>query len=102
MRLDMPKILLCDATVCAFNKNEQCHAFAITVGDGVPAMCDTSIISDKEGGLAGIQGGVGACKVESCKFNKYFECSAPGIRVQLHTDHADCVTYSERDEKQVA
>jgi hypothetical protein len=41
-------------------------------------------------------GGVGACKVEDCRFNSMFECSASGINVAIHSGHADCATYSPR------
>jgi hypothetical protein len=37
--------------------------------------------------------GVGACKVNHCKFNKSLTCSAPGITVGHHEHHADCKTY---------
>ncbi len=96
MKTQLPDILDCGATVCAYNQKNQCHAFAITVGDGDHPMCDTGIISDRKGGLPSMTGKVGACKVEHCQFNTAFECSAPGIHVGLHTGHADCSTFKAR------
>jgi hypothetical protein len=39
---------------------------------------------------------VGACKESDCFFNKSLECSAPGIDVGLHENHADCITFRPR------
>ena len=96
MKMEMPKIIDCNATVCAYNKENQCHALAITVGDGNCPMCDTGIITDKKGGVADTTGKVGACKEDQCRFNAAFECNAPGIHVALHSNHADCSTFKPR------
>ena len=68
---------------------------AITVGDSHPT-CDTFTNSSQKAGVQEIMGGVGACKVDSCKFNQSLECSAPEIQVSIHQDHACCKTFSER------
>lgn len=69
---------------------------AITVGDSRHAACDTFFKSKNKGGVSDITGGVGACKVESCKFNKMLECSATGINVSAHSGHGDCITFAQR------
>jgi hypothetical protein len=40
--------------------------------------------------------GVGACKVSACRYNQDYECAAEAIRVGLHQDHADCLTFTTR------
>ncbi len=80
---------------CAYNKSSECHAMAITVGGKTP-ICDTCMKSTIKGGVLDMTAGVGACKVEGCKFNEMLECSASGIHVERHTDHAECNTFTAR------
>lgn len=94
MAMQIPQILDCEVTQCSYNMNKMCHAVAITVGNSKHAMCDTFYKSSQKGGATEITGSVGACKADDCKYNKSLECSAPGIRVANHSDHADCSTYS--------
>lgn len=94
--MDMPKILECTVSSCAYNTENKCHAIAITVGDGKCPMCDTGIISSLKGGIADLIGGVGACKEINCQFNKSLECNAKSIRVTLHSNHADCSTFKAK------
>lgn len=91
----MPKIKVCDVNQCAYNNQNICHAMAITVGDSHPT-CDTFTNSSSKAGVQEITGGVGACKVDNCKFNESLECSAPNIQVSFHQDHACCKTFTER------
>lgn len=95
MSMKMPKINKCDMRDCSYNKNDQCHALAITVGGNHP-MCDTYLHASARGGDIESIGSVGACKVDSCKFNKSLECSAGQISVGLHGNHADCKTFIQR------
>jgi hypothetical protein len=92
--MNMAKVTACTVTECAYNKNQQCHTMAITVGGPHP-MCDTYMSSGR-GGEDGVTGGVGACHVASCRFNQSLECHARGIEVGLHANHADCDTFSQR------
>lgn len=93
---DMPKIQVCDVTDCAYNIDSNCHAIAITVGNAQTARCDTFYRHSK-GGIKGINGGVGACKMDSCKFNTDLECFAePGIKVSAKSGDAVCATFSPR------
>lgn len=97
MPMSMSKIKACEVSDCSYNRNKECHAMAITVGGPETcACCDTYLHAPKKGGVADMTGGVGACKVDSCKFNTSFECSAPGITVGLHHGHADCKTFASR------
>jgi hypothetical protein len=94
--MEMPKVLDCLMLDCAYNMTRQCHAMAITVGGGMCPLCDTVIKAEKKGGVADMTGSVGACKVEDCKFNESLECSAGGIHVALHEQHAECGTFKKR------
>ncbi len=95
MAENMPKVMKCEATQCIYNKGSQCHTLAITVGDEEPC-CDTFKSSQTKGGYQDITGGVGACKVEDCEYNKSFECTAQTIKVIMNGDHPDCGTYEPR------
>lgn len=88
----MPKIARCEVARCAFNRNNGCHAPAITVGDVKP-LCDTYIESSQEAGEPDAVGAVGACKVKQCEYNKRMECSAQKIVVALNSDDPTCMTY---------
>ncbi len=96
MPMKMPNILDCSVQECSYNTNKACHAMAITVGDTNCAMCDTYFKSSSKGGAQDINGSVGACKENDCKFNNSLECQAPGIHVSSHMGHADCSTFNRR------
>lgn len=91
----MSKVLDCIVTECAYNVGKQCHTPAITVGSDCP-MCDTYTDGKEKGGEEDVIGGVGACRMGDCKFNESLECSAPGIHVTKHSEHAECGTYEEK------
>ena len=95
---EMVRIASCEVTECSYNKHNSCHTMAITVGgpaDKCP-NCDTFLHSSQKGGVPDMVGGVGACKVESCSFNKALECTAQSISVGLHQGHPDCRTFKSR------
>ena len=99
--MQMPKVTACSVTECSYNKDNKCHALAIQVGD--PEMggmthpaCDTFIKMSQKGGDSQTVAGIGACKAFDCNFNKLLECSAPGINVGHHEQHADCETFERR------
>ncbi len=96
MAITLPKIIKCSVTDCAYNKDNKCHTLAITVGDASHAACDTFFKTSHKGGSPDLMASVGACKVENCRHNKSLECSASGINVGLHSNHADCQTFSAR------
>ncbi len=96
MTIDMPYVETCTVSGCGYNKDEKCHARAITIGDGVHPGCDTSFLGapghTHENNLAG----VGACKVMGCSFNDDLECGADRISVSMKGDSVQCMTYQER------
>jgi hypothetical protein len=94
--IEMPTIDACDATGCAYNANHECHARAITVGDGIHPACDTYIPAGDHVDRSE-PAGVGACKVSGCRHNRNLECEATAIRVAPHREHADCMTYEPRE-----
>ncbi len=93
MGMAMPKILSCSMTDCAYNNNDGCHALAITVGAETP-MCDTFMMCSQKGGGAESNESVGACKVVKCNYNQSLECTASGIHISRHADHAECDTFA--------
>ena len=92
--MEMAKIIACDATECAYNRDSQCHAGGITVGGPADHMCDTFFPSSMKGGIADMIGTVGACKVACCQYNSNLECSAAGIRVGHEAADVDCLTFA--------
>lgn len=95
MTMKMPMILDCNMMDCAYNNGNACHAMAITIGDSSP-VCDTYLERSQKGGVMDMVGSVGACKVDRCKFNKMLECTADGVHVGIHADHAECDTFAVR------
>lgn len=96
MTIEMPQVSACSATECAYNVNDQCHARAITVGDGTHPGCDTFIGSDRHTRDSQRTAGVGACKVTGCSHNDDFECMADSIDVGIRGGSVDCLTYHAR------
>lgn len=96
MTIKTAKVRDCNATECAYNMKNKCHAIAITVGGESGPICDTSMKAAKKGGVPEMKARVGACRVENCQFNKSLECIAKGIRVKMHTIHAECTTFKKR------
>lgn len=93
--MEMPAVNACSVEECAYNREQACHALAITIGDTRQAHCDTFFRSATKGGAPSI-GKVGACKVADCIHNTDFECQAPGITVGHQGDLVDCLTYQAR------
>ncbi len=93
--MDMPKITSCNAEKCAYNRDQECHAMAITVGNDGNPLCDTSDTSHPKGGISET-GGVGACKSADCQFNQNLECSAQNIAVGMQSEQPMCSTYERK------
>ena len=93
--VDMSRITGCEVAECSYNADNMCHAIAITVGDSSVALCDTFVNTIQKGGIKGLSGGVGACKVHNCKFNKDLECcSDSGIQIPISGGDAYCTTFA--------
>lgn len=94
--VEMPLVSECMVAQCAYNVSNNCHARAITVGDGMHPGCDTFLQGSQHIRESGRIAGIGACKVDSCKFNDDLECVAESIRVGTVRNEANCITYAMR------
>ena len=88
----MPVVRACTAEGCAYNKEEHCHARAITVGGLNDHHCDTLFNSSSDINR-NEAAGVGACKVNVCRFNDGCECQAASIEIGYSNFEADCETF---------
>lgn len=88
---DMPEVARCTVSRCAYNTDNNCHARAITIGDGDNPGCDT-YFDNSSHTRSHRSAGVGACKVEACDFNDDLECSADRIDVGREGRSAQCLT----------
>lgn len=97
IHVEIPAVHGCAASDCAYNVGSECHAKAITVGDGVHPGCDT-YLDGIAGGHTHVDSiaGVGACKVTGCAFNDDLECAAQSVSVGVQEGMASCMTYTER------
>ena len=93
MTIDMPVVSGCAVSECAYNVDEQCHARAITIGDGVHPGCDTFLSASKHTHDDQRVAGVGACKVSGCSYNEDFECIADQITVGRSAGDINCLTF---------
>jgi hypothetical protein len=94
--LEMPAVLTCDVSECAYNVEAACHARAITIGDGVHPGCDTFLRGSARHTHRGENAGVGACKVTGCRHNDDFECTAVSIGVGMERGSVNCMTFEAR------
>ena len=94
MTINVPVVSGCTAGECAYNVDEQCHARAITIGDGVHAGCDTFLSATKHIRDNQQVAGVGACKVSGCVHNEDFECIADQIEVGQRAGDINCLTFT--------
>ena len=93
--MEMPKISTCDVSECAYNKDNCCHALAITIGDPAGPKCDTFCASTVKGGDMMATGSVGACKCSRCNYNMDLECQASSISVGYRQNEVDCLTFMQ-------
>lgn len=95
----MPKVLDCNMGNCAYNKDNMCHAMAITIGDtpSNPA-CDTFIeTAAHDGGFPDVVASVGACRASDCCHNEHLECMADNVHVTNNPQSSpSCSTFSLR------
>ncbi len=93
---EMPIVSECKVSECAYNVSSNCHARAITIGDGIRPGCDTFLKGSRHTRKAGQVAGIGACKISGCKFNEDFECQTDSVRVGTVQNQANCMTFSAR------
>lgn len=98
VRNEMTLVSSCDAVRCSYNVNNNCHAKAITIGDGVDPGCDTFLSSFEHSHETNRQAGVGACKVSSCAHNEDFECVAEAVSIGIVDGEVKCLTFSSAAE----
>lgn len=96
MTVDMPTVSKCSVVKCAYNKNRNCHARAITVGDLANPRCDTFFKHRAHTREQKRVAGVGACKVTECRYNQDLECSAKTINVGTSKGQIECLTFEAR------
>ncbi|MCL5999325.1 MAG: DUF1540 domain-containing protein [Chloroflexi bacterium] len=87
----MPPVTRCEVNECFYNRDQQCHAPAIDVGNASPD-CDAYIPQPTHTHRAET-GLVGACHINGCRWNSELMCSASGIVVAHHGKHAECDTF---------
>jgi hypothetical protein len=93
--IPMPStVTSCDVSTCSFNKNNACHALAITVGDGQVPHCDTFCQLPTRALGTSADAGVGACKVADCRFNQSLRCVASSVQVGRRGGEVLCLTYT--------
>lgn len=74
--LEPPLVSVCEVSDCAYNLGSNCHARAITIGNGAHPGCDT-FFSESHHIRKGEQiAGIGACKVASCQLTRAPSSSA--------------------------
>ena len=93
MTINMPFVDTCTISQCAYNKDDKCHARAITIGNGTHPGCDTSYLGAPFHTRANSMAGVGACKVAKCNLNNDLECIADNIDVGMHEGTIQCMSY---------
>ncbi|MFZ5510711.1 MAG: DUF1540 domain-containing protein [Pseudomonadota bacterium] len=94
MTIEMSRVSACSINECAYNVNNNCHAKAITVGDGVHPGCDTFLQASRHTRDATRIAGIGACKVTACRHNDDYECSADQISVGRAAGEIKCMTFA--------
>lgn len=96
MTIELPLVTQCKISECAYNVGDNCHARAITIGDGVHPGCDTYFKGKSHIHKAERTAGIGACKVAGCKFNDDLECMTDAVKVGMVKNQVSCMTYMAR------
>ena len=90
--IEMPLVSACSVNQCAYNRENNCHARAITIGDAMRPGCDSFLAAAEHTHMLQYAG-IGACKMGDCKFNEDLECTADSVNVGLSANNANCLTY---------
>lgn len=94
--VEMPTVSKCSASKCAYNRENKCHARAITVGDASNPKCDTFFENRNHVQSVKRIAGVGACKVTECRHNYDLVCNAQEISVGSIQSGFRCMTFEAR------
>lgn len=90
MQITESHVLTCSAEDCSYNCRDVCCAPAVEVG-AEHSACDTFTTGPVE--LRGAEPQVQDCRVLDCHFNRLEMCTAAGITMIIHAQHADCATF---------
>lgn len=71
----------CTVPECIFNRDGECYARAITIGNGNHAECETFLSGNHHIPTNQQKAGVGACKSKRCLHNRDFACDAEQVYV---------------------
>lgn len=85
----------CNASKCIYNYSGKCCTLAINVGGPEP-LCDTYFFNGKKGGFEDLTAIVGACKVDTCIHNRFYECMADNVEILSGQDLVECSTFRAR------
>jgi hypothetical protein len=101
LSIQMSVVQNCSVSECVYNAANGCHAKAITIGDMGNPACDTALcLSVPAAGWGATDprpaAGVGACKVDTCRHNQDYECTAEEISVGHRLALVHCLTYAAR------
>lgn len=96
VKAEMPTVSKCEATQCAYNMQQRCHAMAITVGDKESPGCDTFFDAKVHSENVARIAGVGACKMTLCQHNRDLECTADSIQVGISRAKVSCLTFAQK------
>ena len=94
--MNMPQVIECNVSECAYNTNKKCHALAITIGDQMIPHCVTFFKMMPKGGDSSAIASVGACKVHACAHNKSLVCQAPEVIVGYLNQDIECMTFTKK------
>lgn len=89
--MSLPIVSTCSASSCAYNRDSNCHAGAITV-TGDASTCGTYVEAGAQAG-GEATASVGACHRSECVFNSALECTAKDVAIDASGDVAACRTF---------
>lgn len=91
----VPEVKKCTVQECFYQRNQECHAHAITVGSDAP-VCETFAQTQSKTQKQGA-GEVGACHVTQCSYNDSMFCHAcDDITVEFKSGDALCTTFRQK------
>ena len=90
MRITESHVLKCPAEKCSYNCRDVCCAPSVEIGGDHPA-CDTFTTGSVR--VRHADASVRDCRLQECHFNSLEMCTAAGVTMVVHSDHADCATF---------
>lgn len=93
----MPKISKCEVDICSFNRNETCHARAVTISSIGRGRCETFCHLTTHSRDTSYTGFVGACKAQQCEDNFDLECQRREISIGYKAQGPCCNCYQPKE-----